>query len=270
MAISATSNQNISIGAGDLFYQDANGVWQPAGATSGDGKFSVTRTYYAPTINGVRAPVKGTDYITKEIASLSVPFLEITGPLLALLVPDAVSTGGVDPTVVGAGGSGTLADVIVPGQSIGIKVSSITGLSIGDYIRVGAGSGYLEFRKLTRVGTALIGGTGVDVDFPFSYAHASGALFAEVTGDGTTLITSGPNRRLPSAAYRSFFLLVPGLDGRDTRFTLFNAIATGPADFTASDSSAAMPTISIEGRLDPAAPYTQPWQIQKLPTYLVS
>lgn len=270
MGVSATSTQNMVIGAGDLFYKDANGVWQPAGATSGDGKFSVTRTYTTAVANGVRGPLLGTDYITKEVASLQVPFMEITSALMALLVPDAASTGGVDPTVVGGGGGGTLAAATTPGQSLAIKLSSVTGLTVGDFIRIGAGSGILEFRTLTRVGTLGSGGTGVDVDFPLTYAHANGANFSEVTGDGSTIITSGPNRRLPTSAYRDFFLLVPGLDGRDTRFVVMKAIATGPADFNASDSAFSMPTLSIEGRIDPALPYVQPWQIVKIPTYLVS
>jgi hypothetical protein len=270
VGVTATSNQNIVIGAGDLFYKDDAGVWAPAGATAGDDIFAVTRTYYAPTINGLRTPLAGTDYISKELVSLKCQFLEITAGLLGLLIPDSASSGGVDPALVGGGAVGVLADAIVPGQSAAIKVSSITGLTVGDFIRAGVGSPYIEFRKVTRVGTVAIGGTGIDVDFPFVYPHAVGAAFAEVDGDGTTLITSGPNRRLPSSAYRDFFLYVPGLDGRDTRFTIFKGIATGPADFTASDTKESAPQLTIEGRMDPTALYRQPWQIQKLPSYLVS
>ena len=270
MGVTATSNQNISIGAGDLFYKDNSGVWAPAGATAGDDIFDVTRTYYAPTINGLRTPLAGTDYISKELATLKCQFLEITAGLLGLLIPDVASSGGEGPAIVGGGGVGTLADKIDPGQSAAIKVSSITGLTVGDFIRVGVGSPYIEFRAITRVGTVAIGGTGIDVDFPFVYPHASGDAFVEVDGDGTTLITSGPNRRLPSSAYRDFMLYVPGLDGRDTRFTIFKGIATGPATFTASDTKESAPQLTIEGRMDGTALYRQPWQIQKLPSYLVS
>ncbi len=270
MGVSATSAQNIVIGAGDFFYKDASGVWTPGGATVGDDVFDVTRTYYVPTINGVRAPLLGTDWISKELAKLTLQFLEVTAGLLALLIPDAVSTGGIAPAVVGAGAVGTLSAAVAQGQATGIKVSSVTSLSVNDYIKVGAGTGYVEYRKVVRVGTVGPSGSGIDVDFPFSYPHDSGVAFVEVDNDGSEIITSGPNRRLPTSAYTDFMLYVPGLDGRDTRFVIKNGIATGTAQFTASDSKESQPQLIIEGRIDPALPYAQPWEIHKIPTYLAS
>lgn len=271
MAVTATSAQSIIIGAGSLFYKDDNGIWTPAGATVGDDLFSVVRTYYAPVINGIRGKLKGTDYVKDETAKLEVQMAETRAALLALLIPDVAETGGTVPGLVGSGATGTLSDAILPDQSAAIKLSSVTSLTVGDFLKVGpSAAGYTEFRKVTRVGTLGMGGTGVDVDFPFAYAHASGEDFVEVDGDGSSLITSGPNRRLPSSAYRDFALYVQGLDGRDVRFLIYNGIATGPAEFTASDSKESAPKIIIEGRIDGATPYVQPWDIVLVPTYLQS
>jgi hypothetical protein len=270
MSVRATSAQDIVIGAGDFYYRDDSGIWSPGGATAGDDVFDVTRTYYVPKINGVRGPIIGTDWISDEVAKLTLQFLEIGAGLLALLIPDAVSTGGTPPATVVGGGTGTLSAAIAQGQSAAIKVSSVTSLSVGDYIKAGAGTGYVEYRKVARVGTVGPSGTGIDVDFPFAYPHSSGDAFVEVNGDGSTIITSGPNRRLPTSAYRDFMLYVPGLDGRDTRFVIKKGIATGPAQFTASDTKESQPQLVIEGRIDPAAPYAQPWEIHKIPTYLAS
>lgn len=265
MGVTATTAQSISVGAGEVFYKDGAGLWQPIGATKDNNVFRVVQTFLVPKLNGVIGPIKGIDYITEELAELEFTGAEIDAAKLALMIPGSASVIKTNATV-GGGAVGTLADAAVVGQSIGIKVSSITSLSVGDYISIGA-TGVIEYRQVTRVGTVAIGGTGIDVDFPLQSAHALGEAFTEVDGDGSTIITPAIVRRLPSSAYHDYRLDVPGLDGRVVRFLIRNGIMDQNAEFTASDADAAGPRLKIQSRIDAAASAIGSWQIQRGPAF---
>lgn len=82
-------------------------------------------------------------------------------------------------TTVSGGAAGSLAAATSVGQMTGIKVSSVGSLAVRDYVRIGS-----EVRRVTRVGTAGSGGTGIDVDYHLQAAWASGTPFVEVQTPG--------------------------------------------------------------------------------------
>ena len=154
-----------------------------------------------------------------------------------------------------------------PAGSTNLKMTAVTGLVVGDYLRFGY-PGEQEVRKLTFVGTTGSGGTGVSFDVPTSRSHLSGQTTLEQTNEGGTTITSGAglSRRIPSSAYHKVELRVPGLDGREARFRLLQSIATDNPEFEASDDpeSPLAPRITWQARWDPAASTTSPWEIEKI------
>lgn len=263
MPITAASAEELYVGAGDVFYDKANdGVFVPVGATQENNVFRLTRTYFVPDLNGALSPLKGTDYISDEIAELEVSIPEISADTLALSVPGSSST--TRTSAVVAGSTTTLAAATTAGQYLGIKLTAVVGLVVGDWIRIGP-VGNREFRKLTRVGTAGAGGTGVDVDFPLTNAHANAEAVEEVDGNGATVITGGSQRRIASGQYHDWVLIAPGLDGRQVRFWVKKAIMTASPEFTAGDDSTMAPRLTLQSRRDPAAAGTAAWDIEKLP-----
>jgi hypothetical protein len=83
-------------------------------------------------------------------------------------------------------------------------------------------------------------------------------------GSSTVASTSGTSRRLPSTAYHSWELRVPGLDGREIRFGLRSAIMTENAEFEAADDGTIAPRLTLQARWDPASIATSPWYIEKI------
>lgn len=87
-----------------------------------------------------------------------------------------------DPTDVVGGASTTLAAAAAIAAT-NLKVVSVADLSAGDLVRVGAiGTDSTEVARITVVGTAGAGGTGLTVEPPLRYAHDSGAVVVEVLG----------------------------------------------------------------------------------------
>jgi len=337
MPVTATTAQEIFIGAGDVYVDDV-----AVGATMEDNVFRVVQEKGTPDLNGVPGPLLGLDYISSETAELEVTIPELGTDKLAYAVPGATALAqdGIG-VVLGGGGSGTLAadsaigatnirvssvtnitsgDILqigaagarefrevvtvgtigaggtgidlegalskahttgdayveivsttlaldAPAGSTNLKVAAVTGLVIGDYVRFGY-PGEQEVRKLTFVGTTGPAGTGISFAVPTALAHRSGDFLLEQTNEGSTTITSGTGtaRRIPSAAYHKWQLRVPGLDGREVRFTLTKAIMTENAEFTATDDPEAplAPRLTLQARWDPAAPTTSPWAIERI------
>jgi hypothetical protein len=261
MAVTATTSEEIAVGAGDVFYKDAAGVWQPVGATMDDNVWRLNQEYFVPDLNGVIGPLMGTDYLQEEICELEVTLAEVSGAVIALIIPGATTTTETS-TLVGGGATGGLDAPITAGQYLAIKVDSITNLAVGDYIRVGT-TPTREIRRVTRVGTIGVGGTGIDVDFPFMLNHADTETFEEVTGTGASTVTGPTQRRVPSTAYRDWRLDVPGLDGRMTRFFTKNALAMGDKEYSAGDDSVLAPRVTFQARRSGATPAVAAWEIRK-------
>lgn len=262
MTVTAQTVENISVGAGEIYYRQDNAVaWEGSGATMENNVWRVERDYFAPKINGVLSLLKGTDYLQEERCFMEFSPAEVSADILGLVVPGSVST--VETSaVVGGGAATTLADATIAGQYLAIKVASVASMTVGDFISIGV-TPFIEKRKITRVGTALIGGTGIDVEFPLIAPHASGQAVTEIDGLGGTVIEGGAERRLPTSAYHDYRLDVPGLDGRMTRFFLFNAIASDDAEFEAADDDAMHPRLVLAGRRSASTPEDSAWQIRK-------
>lgn len=261
MANFAQTVENLSIGAGEAWYKDDDDAWQSAGATMENNVWRIERDYFAPKINGVVAPLKGTDYLQEERCFLEISPAEVSAAVLGLLVPGSVSSSETS-AVVGGGAATTLATATTSGQYLALKVAAVTSMVVGDFIKIGT-TPFIEKRQITRVGTLGSGGTGIDIDFPLMAAHASGDAVVEIDGVGGTVIEGGPDRRLPSTAYHDWRLDVPGIDGRMTRFFIFGAIASDNAEFEAADDDAMHPRMVLAGRRDPSTPQDSAWQIRK-------
>lgn len=264
MTVTAATAEEISVGAGDVFYKDADGLWVPVGATKDNNLFKVTTAYANINLNGVIGPLKGIDYITNQLADLEVTGVQLSAAKLGLMVPGSAST--VETAADAAGLATTLADATVIGQYQDLKLTSVTTVNLGDPIRVGA-DGAIEYRTVTRVGTAGIGGTGIDVDFPLQAAHADGDTVHTTDGTGVTIITPPIVRRLPSSAYHDWALVVPGLDGRAKRFLIFDGLMSDSAEFEAKDDDAMGPRLKIQSRIDPANSNRGGWNIVDVPAF---
>lgn len=262
--VTATTAEELSVGAGELFFKTPTSLdWTAVGATIDNNVWRHTLTIFAPTLNGVPGPIKGADYIQEEGAELEFSPVQLSPVILALLIPGATSTTETAADV-GGGGTGDLDAAIAVGQTSAIKLSSVTGLAVGNWIKIGPALSR-EIRKLTRVGTALVGGTGVDVDFPFLLAHADGEAFVEVDGAGGTIIVPATARRIPSSAYHDYRLDVPGLDGRMKRYFLYDALMTDNAEAESADDAVAAPRFTLAARIDPANPNRGGWAIRSEP-----
>lgn len=262
MGVSATTAEEISVGAGEVFYEDEAGAWQSVGATQDANVWRILQTYFAPQFNGVVGPLKGTHYLQTEMVELELAIPQISEDLAPLLIPTAEATAGGAVSIVSGGATGGLDAAITAGQWLAIKVSSVTGLAVGNFIRI-TNAGRQEIREVTRVGTVGAGGTGIDVNYPFVFDHPDTDTYEEVDGTGALVITGGAARRLPSTAYRNWRLDVPGLDGRMTRFFVFDGLALGDKSFSAQDDANLAPRVTITGTRSGATPQTSAWQIIK-------
>jgi hypothetical protein len=244
MPVTATTAESLFIGAGEVY---VDGV--TVGATMENNVARFVRQYFRPELNGVKGPLAGTDYIQSEVMELEVTLPEITAATMALALPGTTSTSRAT-TVTGGGGDTTLAAAAIAGQMTGIKLTAVTGFSVGDYVRFGAGTtpSPYQYAKLTRVGTLGSGGTGVDIDRPLYLAIANGEDVTEVVGDGATVIEPDLARRLPSTALHAWSLVVPGIDGSYIEFQMDQGIMTDNAEFEAADDGTLAPRLTLQSR----------------------
>jgi hypothetical protein len=117
--------------------------------------------------------------------------------------------------------TGTLLAAPAAAGATNVKVDSVTGLAIGDFIRVGY-LGHFETRVLTAVGTAGAAGTGLTFAIPLTRDHALDEWVIEVTALGGTTIRPVIGR-LGASAYADLVLTDVGADGRTLIVTLENA-----------------------------------------------
>lgn len=179
MGVTATTAEEIFIGAGDVFVDDA-----PVGATMDNNVFRVVQEKGTPDLNGVPGPLLGLDFIESETAELEVTLPELGADKLAMSIPGAVSVVGDAIGVPTAGGAATdLAAASIAGAT-NIKVTAVAAMVVGDVLQIGA-AGAREFRSITNVGTAGAGGTGIDLDVGLTKPHALANPVLEV--DHTTL-----------------------------------------------------------------------------------
>lgn len=83
-----------------------------------------------------------------------------------------------DDLAVAGGGNTTLAADPALGAT-NFKVTAVTNFAVGDWVRIDSGANR-EYRRITAVGTAGSGGTGIDVDGATTIDHATAVAFVEI------------------------------------------------------------------------------------------
>ena len=80
-------------------------------------------------------------------------------------------------------------------------------------------------------------------------------------GNVVVLDTDG-TRRIPTTDYHDWELRVPGLDSREFRFLVDDALNTGNIEYEATDDGAMAPRLTLESRWDAADTSASPHRIQ--------
>lgn len=268
LGVTATTAEELSVGAGILFYKPSTGTgsgandpWLEIGATTEDNVWRHILEIISADINNVVGQIKGGDYKSNEQGELEFSPLQHSAAIMGLLAPGSTVTAAPTPAEVSGGATGGLDAAITAGQTLAIKVDSVTGLSVGGFIRVGP-SGGREVRRVTRVGTVGSGGTGIDVEYPFLLDHADTETYVEVDAAPIATVVPSATRRIPSDAYNHFRLDVPGLDGRARRYFVYDGLMLENGEVTASDDEFSAPRFTIQSRVDPANPSRGGWKIE--------
>lgn len=173
MGVTATTAEEIFIGAGDVFVDD-----QPVGATMDNNVFRVVQEKGTPDLNGVPGPLLGLDYIESETAELEVTIPELGADKLAFSIPGAVSVVG-DAQGVASGASTTLSAPSIVGAT-SITVTSAVGIANGEVLQIGA-AGAREFRAVTDIS----GAPTLVLDVALTKAHAALDAVIEVAATTT-------------------------------------------------------------------------------------
>jgi hypothetical protein len=256
------------IGKPDVYYRavDVLTDWTHVGAVLGDVSFSIDQTWADQPDLGQRGPIIGTHYMANRVARVSFTLAEIAGDAMSFALPGSTATTGVT-TATSGGWSTTSAAANVAGDTI-IKVAAVTSMAVGQYVKIGSGS-TIEYRTITRVGTALVGGTGITVFPPLRNAQASGVALLQTDGDGSTVIQATNTRRIPTSAYKDWVLVVQSPDLSATsysgwfEFHFDNAIAVAAsAAMTMGSNSWAGLPVTLEATFSEADQTTEPWWIK--------
>lgn len=155
--------------------------------------------------------------------------------------------------------TGTILSAPAAAGATNIKVDSVTGLSIGDFVRIGYVDKY-ETRELTAVGTATVSGTGLTFGIPLTRDHSLDEWVIEVVADGGTTITWTPGR-IASNVYQDLVMSGVGLDGRTMVVTIENAISAESQELEFSDSTVSGLAVKFVGRYAAATPTVAPFSV---------
>jgi hypothetical protein len=155
--------------------------------------------------------------------------------------------------------TGTLLAAPAAAGATNVKVDSVSGLAVGDFVRIGY-VGHYETRQLTAVGTALAGGTGITFGVPLTESHGLDEWAIEVTALGATTITWQPGR-IGSSAYADLVLTGVGLDGRQMIVTINNAMSAESQELDFDDTAISGLKVKFTGHYDPTTPTTAPFSV---------
>ena len=254
------------IGAAEVYYR-AVGVltpWNTVGSTVDDVIFRTNQSMFNPSdrINGLQDLIMLMDYKNGSGAEVEFTMPEIAGSKLALAVPGAVSTVTTNTDAGGTPFSSTLAAAAVAGAT-NIKVTAVTNLVVGDFIRIDVTAGGLaEYRQVTFVGTAGSGGTGVSFRDPLIRDHANGVATVESTGDGKTEITAGTVRRQPVTAYNDWALVAQSPSSYYELYVYNGISTTEKVEIAFGDETLAGVKVTIGARKDGANLTLPSWKLR--------
>lgn len=220
--------------------------------------------YFDPSTEfDLGGPVAGFQYaagIGGVQVECSLPQLDAA--TFGLLVPG--STSATRTTAAVAGSDTTLAAAAAVGDT-NVKVASVTGWAVGDYAKIDTG-GSIEYRRITTVGTAGAGGTGLTFFEPLSLPHASGVAFTEVDGDGKTVITPPAPGRVSTGTYKEFRVSWPRPDAAWGSIVIYRGlvdVGESPIELTTGARTMARVRATIVGFRDPANPDAAPFILER-------
>lgn len=253
------------IGAAEVYYRAIGSLaaWTSIGSTVDDVVFRINQSMFNPsdTINGVGDLIREMDYKNGSGAEVEFTMPEIAGPKLALAVPGAISTAIATTDAGGTPFSSTLAAASVIGAT-NLKVTAVTNLTAGDYVRIDVAGALAEYRVIDVVGTAGAGGTGISFRDPLLQAHANGVAIVETVGDGKTEIVAGTVRRQPLTAYNDWALVAQS-PASYYELLVYNAISTTEAvEFSFGDESMAGIRVTLGARKNGADLTLPSWKLR--------
>lgn len=253
------------IGAADVYYR-AVGVltpWISIGATVDDIVFRVQQTTFNPSdkFNGLLELIREMDYTSKQSAEAEFTMPQIAGANLALAIRGVASAVLPSTDAVGSPFSSTLAAASLIGDT-NIKVTAITNLTVGDWIRIDVPGTLAEFRQVTFVGTIGAGGTGVSFRDPLLQAHSNGVATVETVGDGKTELTPGTVRRMPLSAYNDFALVAQSPSSYYELYVYNGITTTDQAELTFGNESMAAIKTTIATRDDGLNIASPSWKLR--------
>lgn len=153
--------------------QSAKGV----PATAAEFKTRITGGGIMPVPDVQKLAETGRNRLSRTVVKLTIgvdgnPEFAVREDLAGLLLWGALGTKSVN-----AQASTTLAAAAVATDT-NIKVTSVTGMAVGDILAIGA-AGEEEYREIATVGTAGGAGTGIDLTSALESAHDSGDAVVE-------------------------------------------------------------------------------------------
>jgi len=258
------------IGKGQVYYRAADVLtnWTHVGALLGDVSFSIDQTWADQPDLGQRGPIIGTHYMSNRVARLSFTLAELAGDAMSFALPGSTTTTAVT-TATSGGWTTTLATAGTAFDTT-LYVTAVTSMAAGQYVKVGTGS-TIEYRTITRVGTAGAEGvgTGIDIFPPLRNAQANGVAIIQTDGDGSVVVQATDVRRIPTSAYKDWVLLLQSPNTGATgysgwfefHFDNAVAVAASAAMTMGSNSWAGLP-VTLEATFSEADQTTEPWWIK--------
>lgn len=158
--------------------------------------------------------------------------------------------------------TGTILSAPAAAGDTNIKVDSVTGLTAGDFVRIGY-VGHYETRELTVVGTTGPSGSGLTFAIPLTRDHGLDEWVIEVTALGGTTVRPVVGR-IDSSAYQDLVLTDIGADGRTLIVTLENATSaeTQTLEFNDDPTQPLGLTLKFTGHYAAATPRQVPLTIE--------
>lgn len=210
---------------------------------------------YAPRFRNAGGPVVGAAVTKSVIPSLECRVNELSAAKIAHAMPGSTSTVGTAAET--AGGGDTTLDGDVAAGATEIEVADATGIAAGNFLRIGD-AGETEIHKVAVGGVT---GTTITLTTPLVRAHDDGDAVREVDDAGTTLITWTVGR-VPSASFIDVEAIGQGLDGREMRVLIKNALAGDSFQFTMGDDDFYGVPLKFTGNYADDAPRVVPFELE--------
>lgn len=223
------------------------------GATLNAPKVGFEIEKYSPRFQNAGGPVAGAVRIKSVIPKLEVMVNELSAAKVARAMPGNTSVVGTAATT-GGGASTDLDGAVVVGAT-SIVVTSATGISVGNYLKIGA-PGETEIHKV-----AGVSGTTITLATPLMIKHRDADAVLEVDDAGTTIFTWTVGQVLESS-HVDVEAIGPGVDGRQMRVLIKNALAGDSFSFDMGDNEYYGVPMIFTGHYDKDAPLEVPFEIE--------